>query len=250
MNKLILAIAVAILALAMLACPVMATPKESSPAWYTIPVSQPSAAEISYEELTELCLDAGLSENPYPTPTTPTTVVNFPMYYVYGASEYREFTFKIGDEIYQGISYDPYDMTMNLVTGNGEIVFKATWYLGDIGQMDHGFVGTITVPFYGYGTEDYYYTGTMMLKGFGHFTGQTAELTVDTRENVPPAGYLTVLGNRIKQLIELDNSFILFSFFEFQLIKLPFLSKFYQITVYVVNFRDLLSGYFVLWITF
>lgn len=199
MKKIVIAIlAMAMLSALMVVAPVMATPKADSPAWYKIAVSQPSAQEISYDDLTTLCLDAGLKNNPYPVPTTSTVVVNFPMYYEYSASEYRVFTFQIGDTVYDGISYDVFNTTLNLLTGNGVITFDSVWYLGDLGRMQHGFDASIIIPFYGWNTANYYYTGTMSLNGFGHFNGQTAELTLDTRVNAPPSGYLTVLGNRIK----------------------------------------------------
>ncbi len=178
--------------------PAMAVPKDDSPAWHTIPVIQPSAGEVTYDQLTAMCLAAGLPGNPYPPPTTPTIKLELPMYYESGI-EYRVFTFQVGDKLYQGISYDPYDLSLNLVSGNGQIVYDTVWYLGDLGKLNHGFVGTITVNLFAYGKTGFYYTGNMDLQGYGLFNKQTAELTVDTRVNAMPEGSLLVLGNRVGQ---------------------------------------------------
>jgi len=189
--------AIVILAMTLLmvlfAVPVMATPKDSSPAWHTYPVTD-TYYEVTYAQLTQMCLDAGLSANPYPAPTTPTEDdTQFPIIHVYGISEYYEFTFTIGDEDYPGISCVIYDLTLNVFTGEGQLVYtKAPHYLGEIGKMNHGFDGLVTADFSNAG-----FTATFVLQGFGRFTGQTIIETQDSRVSMNVAtGYCLMLGNK------------------------------------------------------
>ena len=71
MKKVAILFLVTALSMVLFAVPVMATPKTSSPAWHTYPATD-TYEEITYDELTDMCLTAGLSENPYPAPPTPT----------------------------------------------------------------------------------------------------------------------------------------------------------------------------------
>ncbi len=129
----------------------MAVPKDSSPAWHTFLLLTPSATAITYDELTALCLDAGLYENPYPAPTVP--VATTPRtrrrreslcLHVAGETEYCVFTITIGDEVYEGVACDLFDMTFNVATGDGQIVYyTAPRYFGDLGKMNHGFVALL-----------------------------------------------------------------------------------------------------------
>jgi hypothetical protein len=197
-------VAVAVLVMALLfmpalAMPVMAAPQPDSPAWHTVPVTD-TYHEVTYDQLTALCLAAGLSKNPYPAPTIPTENLVFPMLYVYGASDYYVFTFTIGDEVYQGVSCCIFDLTLNVLTGNGHMVYtQAPHYIGDLGKMNHGFDCAVTVDLHGYGTQGYYYTASYVFQGFGRFNHQTIVTTEDTRVAYQlTSGYCLVLGNRVK----------------------------------------------------
>jgi hypothetical protein len=198
------AVAVLVLALFFMSAfvmPVMATPQALSPAWHTVPVTD-TYHEVTYDQLTVLCLEAGLSKNPYPAPTVPTVVgpdANG-MLYVLGGSDYYVFTFTIGGEVYQGVSCGIFDLTLNLVTGNGHMVYtQAPHYIGDLGKMNHGFDCAVTVDLYGIGTLGYYYTASYLFQGFGKFNHQTMVTTEDTRVAAQfGSGYCLVLGNRVK----------------------------------------------------
>ena len=182
--------------------PVLAVPRASSSAWYMFPAQESSRDTIDYAELTELCLAAGLSENPYPSPTVPERVIVPPMIYVYGDSSYHVFTLTIGDKVFEGISCDVYDLDWNLATKIVHMAYQATWYLGKLGQMNHGFTGNIDLTFYGFvrnadGSESWdYFVISYAMEGFGRFNKQSVVLTGDTRVNPDIAGYCLVLGNR------------------------------------------------------
>jgi hypothetical protein len=199
MQRKILAILVAFLAVIMLAAPAMATPKVASPAWHTIPASD-TYYEVTYAQLTDMCLAAGLSENPYPTPTTPTNSLVPPFYHMYNVPAYYVFTITIGDEVYHGISCTVYDATMNVVNGDGQLVYtKATHYFGDLGDMNHGFDGACNLDIHGFlGTPGSYFIANWALQGFGHFTGQSLTLNQDSRTSQPgvATGSCVVLGNK------------------------------------------------------
>ena len=194
-------VAVAVLATALLmmlfVVPVMATPKDSSPAWHTYPVTD-TYYGVTYDELTDMCLAAGLSENPYPVPTTPTEDFVFPIYRQYGVSQYFVFTITIGDEAYPGISCALIDVTVNVLTGDGHLdYYYVPHYFGDLGKMNHGFDCASSVDFYGSGTPGYYFTVNFVFQGFGRFTGQTMIETQDSRVSLDVAtGYCLVLGNK------------------------------------------------------
>ena len=195
-------IAVAVLALALLVplvvMPVMATPRDSSPAWHTYPVTD-TYYGVTYDQLTQMCLDAGLSANPYPAPTTPTEDDSqFPIIHIYGESQYFVFTITIGDEAYPGISCALIDVTVNVLTGDGHLdYYYVPHYFGDLGKMNHGFDCVSSVDFYGSGTPGYYFTVNFAFQGFGRFTGQTMIETQDSRVSLDVAtGYCLVLGNK------------------------------------------------------
>ena len=178
--------------------PVMATPKETSPAWHTVPVSD-SYYEVTYDELTEMCLAAGLSKNPYPAPTTPTESLDYPFYHFYDIPAYYIFTITIGDVAYPGVSCTVYDATMNLINGDGQAVYhKATHYFGDLGKMNHGFDGSCTLDIHGFlGTPGSYFIANWELQGFGRFTGQSLTLTQDSsKAEVVATGFCVMLGNK------------------------------------------------------
>lgn len=194
-------VAIAVLALALLiplmVVPVMAVPKEDSPAWHMYPVTD-TYYGVTYEELTEMCLAAGLSENPYPAPTTPAEDFVFPILRQYGVSQYFVFTITIGDEVYPGISCALFDLTVNVVTGDGHLdYYYVPHYFGDLGKMNHGFDCVSSVDFYGSGTPGYYFTVNFAFQGFGRFTGQTMIETQDSRVSLNVAtGYCLMLGNK------------------------------------------------------
>ena len=193
--------AVLVLAMALLmictAVPVMATPKVSSPAWHTYPVTD-TYYEVTYDELTDMCLAAGLSENPYPAPTTPTEDFVFPIYRQYGVSQYFVFIITIGEEAYPGISCALFDVTLNVLTGNGHLdYYYVPHYFGDLGKMNHGFDCVSSVDLYGSGTPTSYFIANFEFQGFGRFTGQTMIETQDSRISTNVAtGYCFVLGNK------------------------------------------------------
>ena len=197
MKKVAILFLATVLSILLFAVPVMATPKASSPAWHTYPVTD-TYEEISYTDLTAMCLTAGLSENPYPAPTTPTEDFVFPIYRQYGVSQYFVFTITIGDEVYPGISCALYDLTVNVVTGNGHLdYYYVPHYFGELGKMNHGFDCVSSVDFYGDGTPGYYFTVNFAFQGFGRFTGQTMIETQDSRVSLNVAtGYCLMLGNK------------------------------------------------------
>jgi hypothetical protein len=197
MNSKILGMVVTIIAVAMLASPVMATPKDSSPSWYTISATD-SYVEKTYADLNQLCEEAGLSTNPYPAPTTPNDYFVGPIEHIEGATVYYLCTITIGDKSYPAVACNIYDLTINWLTGHFDYAYQSVHYLGAIGEMNHGFAGIATadLQLYGPGPNDYYFTANWDLKGFGHFTGQSLALSQDTRISDIATGYCTVLGNR------------------------------------------------------
>ncbi len=201
MKKIAVLVSALAVSMILLAVPVNATPKASSPAWHTYPVTD-TFYEVTYAQLTQMCLDAGLSANPYPAPTTPTEAFVFPFYYLYDVPAYYVFTITIGDEAYPGVSCTIYDLTVNVVTGEGQMVFsRAPHFFGDLGEMNHGFNADITGILHnaqsGPSTPGYYFTVNYLFQGFGRFTGQTMIETQDSRINPNVAtGYCLVLGNK------------------------------------------------------
>ena len=193
--------AVTVLAVALLTMlfvvPVMATPKDSSSARHEYPATD-NYEEISYDDLTALCVAAGLSKNPYPAPLTSTGDFNpvTGVYHIYGASEYYVLTMTIGNEAYPSVACNTFDVTGNAYTGNGHIDYKTTHYFGDLGKLNHGFAGIATVDFYSDGMPNEYFTGSWGMQGFGRFTGQTLLLEQDSRTSDVGSGYCFVLGNK------------------------------------------------------
>jgi hypothetical protein len=173
--------------------PVRACPSVDSRCWRTVPASD-SYYTVTYDQLTAMCLAAGLSKNPYPVPTVPT--VTGPdkngMLYVKGASEYYAFTITLGNDVYQGISCTTYAMTLNVVTGVGNMMYHARHYFGDLGKMNHGFDGVCTVHLY----ADGHFAALWMLQGFGRFTAQRLMLWQDSSESAIATGYCLMLGNK------------------------------------------------------
>ena len=204
---------VSVLAMAVLmmlfAVPVMATPKDSSPAWHTYSATD-TYYEVTYAQLTQMCLDAGLSENPYPAPPTPTVVYDPTTFVltVTGDSDYYIFTITIGDEAYPGVACGVYDMTLNYLTGALHMVEQSVHYFGDLGEMNHGFKGVVTIDMQGHfvpatnpNDPPIYvpdgFTASWAMKGFGRFTGQTLTLTQDSAVSwITAAGSCLVLGNK------------------------------------------------------
>ena len=183
---------------------VMAVPAATSPAWYMFPAEENSRDTITYDELTALCLAAGLPENPYPPPTTYTDFFDSTnkILYRYGASSYHVFTLTIGGDVFEGVSCDVYDMDYNLKTGKVHMAYEATWYLGKLGKMNNGFVGTVDLTFYGYKPttpESYdYFVISYAMEGFDRFNKHTVVLNGDTRVSPAITGYCLTLGNRHK----------------------------------------------------
>ena len=197
MNSKSLGIAITLLAVIMLATPVMATPKESSPAWYTLDATD-TYYEVSYEDLTEMCLAAGLSENPYPAPTTPTIYTVNGVDHKDGASAYYIFSIEIGSTVYTGVACSVYDETFTWSTFTLRQLHKSTHYFGEFGDMNHGFKGTVTVFLQYTSMTAFYFIANWALEGFGHFTGQSLTLTQDSRTDEIASGTCLVLGNRYK----------------------------------------------------
>ena len=189
----VIVLAVALLTMLFVA-PVMATPKDSSPARHEYPATD-NYEEISYEDLTALCLAAGLSKNPYPEPIPFTSNFVFPLYYE-SASEYYVLTMTIGDEAYPSVACNTYDLTINVLTGDGHSDYLTTHYFGDLGKLNHGFAGVATLDLRGFGTAQGYFTASWDMQGFGRFTGQTLLLGQDSRESAIGTGYCLVLGNK------------------------------------------------------
>jgi hypothetical protein len=203
---LVLAMAVSMM---LFAVPVMATPKDSSPAWNTYPATD-TYYEVTYAQLTQMCLDEGLSENPYPAPLTPTVVYDLNTFVltVTGASDYYIFTITIGDGVYPGVACGIHDMTLNYLTGALHEVVQSVHYFGDLGEMNHGFKGVVTVDMQGHFVPatnpndlPIYvpdgFTASWAMKGFGRFTGQTLTLTQDSAVSwITAAGSCLVLGNK------------------------------------------------------
>jgi hypothetical protein len=159
------------------ACPLKEDNHNKS-AWHTVPAYQTSNLLVTYDQLTDYCLNKwGLSSNPYLTYPAGVTAIYF------------IFTFKIGHEDYQGVScnsrtaaYDPIAKTLTLT-------YNAVWYFGDWGKenarMNQGFKGTVVVACHNYiptspttGTFDYY-SAQFNLQGFHQFNQQTLMLTAD-----------------------------------------------------------------------
>jgi len=167
--------------------------------------SSMTSESITYDELTAMCLSAGLSKNPYPAPVVPTQVMDAEngMLYVYGISAYFTFTLKIGCRTYKGISCDVGDFALNLVTSEGAMAYHPKWYIGRLGCMHSGFKGTSDMKIYDFfrdpvtfeETWDYYMV-TFLLRGFGHFKGQGLWLAGDSRVNELAApGYWFARGH-------------------------------------------------------
>jgi hypothetical protein len=173
--------------------PVMACPTRNSQCWRMTPASD-NYQVVTYDQLTTMCLSAGLSKNPYPAPSIPT--VTGPdengILHLNGASEYYTFTITIGDRIYQGISCTTYDMTLNVVTGVGDIVYSTRHFFGELGNLNHGFNGVCSVHLF----ADSHYTAIWVLHGFGCFTGQTLMLWQNSKESAIATGYCLTLGNK------------------------------------------------------
>jgi hypothetical protein len=168
--------------------------------WPCVVPASDTYHEVTYDELTALCLTAGLRRNPYPAPPVPTVVgpdANG-MLYVYSGSEYYVGTITIGEEVYQIVACTTFDMTLNVVTGDGQMVYQAPHYFGDLGKMHNGFVGVCTVDLYGYGTAGYYFTATWVLQGFGRFNHQSLVLTQDSSISEVATGYCVVRMDRCK----------------------------------------------------
>ena len=191
MKKVAVVVLVMALLMMLFAAPVMATPRESSPAWHSY-LATDTYYEVTYAQLTTECLAAGLSENPYPAPTTPNDYYVGTVHHVEGAPAYFVFTITIGDEVYTGVSCCTYDMTLDMSTGEGHWVYQSTHYFGALGKMNHGFVGVVTMDMVGFG---YYWIVVWSLQGFGHFTGQSLMLTQEAGETVA-TGYCLMLGNK------------------------------------------------------
>jgi hypothetical protein len=167
--------------------------------WPCVVPASDTYHQVTYDELTALCLTAGLRRNPYPAPPVPTVVGpdENGMLIVHD-SEYYVGTITIGDEVYQIVACTTFDMTLNVVTGDGQMVYQAPHYFGDLGKMHNGFVGVCTVDLYGYGTAGYYFTATWVLQGFGRFNHQSLVLTQDSSLSEVATGYCVVRMDRCK----------------------------------------------------
>ena len=199
-RKIVFAVFSMALLIMLVAVPVMAKPKESSPAWHTYPATD-TYYEVTYEELTTMCLDAaGLSENPYPAPTTPTVDVDSALH-VIGESLYYPFIITIGDKVYSGISCCVADLTIDISSGEGIWVVQTTHYFGNLGKMNHGFAGVVSLNLHGQLNPDFsyamtYFTASWDMQGFGRFTGQTLMLWQDSRTSAIGTGDCIMLGNK------------------------------------------------------
>jgi hypothetical protein len=163
-----------------------------------------TSQSITYDELTAMCLAAGLSKNPYPAPTIPTVVgpdENF-MLYVYDLPAYFTFSLTIGCKTYTGISCDHGDFAWNVTTNEATMKYHPTWYLGKLGCMHNGFAGTADMKLFGYynngeGDEGYdHYVVAFLLHGFGHFKGQGLWLADDSSLTDIATGNIFAWGHR------------------------------------------------------
>jgi len=207
LRKVAVMVLVTALLMMLFAAPVMATPRASSPAWHLYPATD-TYTGVAYDDLTDICLAAGLSENPYPAPLTSTATYDPATFVltVTGESDYYVFTITIGDEVYPGVACNVYEMTLNYLTGIAQIVEQSTHYFGALGKMNHGFKGVVTVDMYGqfdYTTTpptyiaDGFAASWELNMGFGRFTGQSLTLAQDTSKGeVIGTGSCLVLGNK------------------------------------------------------
>jgi hypothetical protein len=159
--------------------------------------------QVTYDQLTTMCLAAGLPANPYPAPTVPTVTgpdqsTNWVLT-IKGASEYYVFTITLGDKAYPGISCTVYDLTLNVLTGEGQLVYyKGPHYFGELGKMKNGFNAFVTVDLHGL-APDNYFTATYVFQGFGHFAHQSLMEWQDSRVSAGVAtGYCVVRMDRCK----------------------------------------------------
>ena len=111
----------------MLASPVMATPKESSPAWYTIPATD-NYQEVTYAQLNSI---------------------------------------EIGGVVYTGVACNLYDETFTWSTFTLRQLHTSTHYFGELGEMNHGFRGTVTVFLQYTSLTTFYVVANWALEGFG-----------------------------------------------------------------------------------
>ena len=157
--------------------------------WPCVVPASMAATPISYDDLTALCLAAGLSENPYPAP--PVSTVTGPdengIVHIANASAYYTFNQTIGSKVYEGISCNVIDYTYNVVTLELDGLSRATWYFGELGSMRSGFRGVVVEYIYGWDeatqTFDYYVIDFNMYHGFGRFSGQSLWMHGDSRVN-------------------------------------------------------------------
>jgi hypothetical protein len=171
-----------------LIAPAMACSNEK--ARHTVAVKQTSDLVVTYDQLTDYCLNHwGLSKNPYPaySPTDKTA--------------YRIFTITIGHDKYQGVSCNTYTYVYNPTTKTLTLTYNAVWYLGDFGKenarMNQGFAGTVIVQNYQYGYPTSYYSAQFNLQGFHQFNHQSLMLTIDdSRISALATGICQTLGNR------------------------------------------------------